>query len=241
MVFEQYLSAFFIINVIVLLYVLYYVLAYSKVYDWISNYFAMNRNRTVFHSIFFRLSGFVFFGIIPAIIFYKIYGTELDFLTIEPEYMSKIIWWTPVLSFIAIVVAYINVKSSKKTQYPQFKVDNWTLLYKGLTYSTWALYLIAYEFAFRGILLFGTIEELGYYPAIILNVVLYALVHIHKGWKEVLGCFILGPILCVTAIKTNCLVIPIIVHLSLCLSNEYFSIRKENLKQKEVSSCYQNY
>ena len=238
MVFGQYLSAFFIVRVIILLYGLYYVLAYTKVYDWISNSFTTNRNKTVFHSIFFRLLGFVIFGLISALIFYKMYDAELDFLTIPLKDVTEIIGWTLVLSLIAILVAYINVKNSEKTHYPQFKLDRWTLPYKCLTYSTWILYLIGYEFMFRGILLFGTIEELGYYPAIILNVVLYALVHIHKGWKEVLGCFILGPILCVMALKTDCLITPIVVHLSLCLSNEFFSIRKEKLKQKEIASCY---
>ena len=235
MVFEQYLSALFIVNVIVLLYGLYYVLAYTKVYDLIFNAFATSRNRTVFHSIFFRLSGFVIFGLVSAFIFYEVYDAELDFLIIESEDVSKIAGWTPILCLIAITVAYINVRNSKKTHYPQFKLENWTLSYKFITYSTWVLYLAGYEFMFRGILLFGTVEELGYYPAIILNVTLYAVVHIHKGWKEVLGCFILGPILCITALKTNSLAIPIAVHLSLCLSNEFFSIRKENLKQKEIS------
>ena len=236
MVFEHYLSAFFIVNVIILLYVLYYVLAYTKVHDWIFGSFATNRNKTVFHSIFFRLLGFFIFGLTSAFVFSNVYGVELDFLTIEPEDVPKIIKWTPILSLIAIAVAYLNVKNSKKTHYPQFKLNRWTASYKCLTYSTWTLYLIGYEFMFRGILLFGTVEELGYYPAIILNVVLYAFVHIHKGWKEVLGCFILGPILCVAALKTSSLVIPIVVHLSLCLANEFFSIRKENLKQKEISS-----
>ena len=236
MVFGQYLSAFFIVRVIILLYGLYYVLTYTKVHDWIFNSFATHRNRTVFHSIFFRLLGFVIFGLLSAFIFSKMYDAELDFLTIPPEDVKEIAGWTFVLSLIAILVAYVNVRNSEKTHYPQFKLDRWTFPYKCLTYSTWALYLIGYEFMFRGILLFGTVEELGYYPAIILNVVLYAFVHLHKGWKEVVGCFILGPILCVMALKTDCLVTPIFVHLSLCLSNEYFSIRKENLKQKEASS-----
>ena len=234
MVFGDYLSAFFIVTVIILIYGFYYVLAYTKVHDWIFDYFAKNTNKSVFHSVYFRSLGFVLFGVIPTGIFYIVYGAELDFLVVEPEYVSKIIAWTPFLCLIAITVAYLNVRMSQQTQYPQFKLENWTAFHKCLTYSTWALYLIGYEFLFRGILLFGTVEEMGLYPAIILNVVLYAFVHLHKGWKEVVGCFILGPILCVTALETNALITPICIHLSLCLANEFFSIRKERLKQVSV-------
>jgi membrane protease YdiL (CAAX protease family) len=80
------------------------------------------------------------------------------------------------------------------------------------------------------------VEAMGYYPAIILNVFLYAFGHIPKGWKEVLGCILLGPVLCVLALKTQNIAIPILVHLALCLSNEFFSIRAEELAQKKSSA-----
>jgi membrane protease YdiL (CAAX protease family) len=83
---------------------------------------------------------------------------------------------------------------------------------------------------FRGVLLFGTVEKIGDYPAILLNVVLYAIAHIPKGLKEILGCFILGPILCILALEMHNIIVPTILHIIVCLSNEYFSIRKEVVK-----------
>ncbi len=236
MVFEYYLSAVFIIGIIILLYGIYYILAYSKVYNNIYAKFGTDVNPTVFHSIFFRLTGFVLFGIFSYLIFRNGYGVEFDFLEIPPQYTSEIIRWSITLSVFFMIVAYINVRNSKSSCYPQFKVNQWTLYHKFLTYSTWILYVSAYEFMFRGILLFGTVEEIGYYPAIIINVFLYAFVHIPKGGKEVLGCILLGPVLCVLAIKTHSIIIPVIVHISLCLFNEFFSIRAETLEQKRVCS-----
>ena len=226
MVFTEYLSDGYIISIVIAIYALYYAFAYTKMYDWIYRRIGISFNRTVFHAVFFRLAGFFFFGIVPFILF-RVYGAEFDFLIIEKEHLSNTLFWTAILSLVAITVAYINVKNSKQSIYPQFKIDKWTIPYKCLTYSTWILYLTGYEFMFRGLLLFGLVEEFGYYPSIILNVVLYAFVHIPKGLKEVIGCFILGPILCVVALYTDNVFAPIIIHLSLCLGNEYFSIRKQ--------------
>ena len=229
MVFTEYLSDGYIISIVIAIYALYYALAYTKMYDRIYRRFGISFNHTVFHATFFRLAGFFFFGIIPWLLFHT-HEVEFDFLEIEKEQIANTLFWTIVLSAIAIAVAYINVKTSKKTIYPQFKIDRWTIGYKCLTFSTWILYLIGYEFMFRGLLLFGIIEEFGYYPTIILNVVLYAFVHVPKGIKEVLGCFIMGPILCFVALHTENIFAPIIIHISLCLGNEYFSIAKQQGK-----------
>jgi membrane protease YdiL (CAAX protease family) len=236
MVFEHYLSATFITGIIILLYGIYYILAYSKVYDRIYAKFGTDTNPTVFHSIFFRLAGFTLFGIFSYLIFYNGYGVEFDFWGIPPQHISEIIGWSIGLGGFSMIVAYLNVRNSKSSCYPQFKVNQWTLSHKFITYATWILYVAAYEFMFRGVLLFGTVEEIGYYPAIILNVFLYAFVHIPKGGKEVLGCVLMGPILCILALKTHSIVIPIIVHVVLCLSNEFFSIRAEELEQKKIST-----
>jgi membrane protease YdiL (CAAX protease family) len=195
-------------------------------------------DETVFHAVFFRLSGFILFGPVTLFIFKQIYGAEFDFMTMPEEYFNEICLWVLSLTLFVIFIAYLNVKNTKKNPYPHFKIDKWTNSYQMLSYVSWALYLLGYEFMFRGVLLFGTVEEIGYYPAIILNVVLYAFVHIPKGRKEVLGCFLMGPILCFLALKTQSIVIPIIVHIALCLANEYFSIRIVILSQRKLNSQY---
>ena len=227
---EHYLSAGFIAAVVILLYALYYGIAYTRISVWIYRTFARTVNESVFHAVFFRLLGFVLFGLGSAFIFKAIYAAELDFLSLQINHFHRLLPWIFVLFLLTIIVPYFNVKNSKRSLYPQFKLTRWTASYKLLSYVTWTLYLMGYEFMFRGILLFGTIEEIGYYPAVILNVFLYAFVHIPKGKKEVLGCFILGPILCAVAVTTHNILIPTALHVSLCLWNEYFSIRRAEEK-----------
>jgi membrane protease YdiL (CAAX protease family) len=238
MVFEYYLSSIFITAIILLLYALYYVAAYTKVQHWIYHTFAHIVNETVFRAVFSRLSGFIMFGLVTLFIFKQIYGAEFDFLTISDEHFNKICLWSFGLTLFVVAIAYLNVRNTKQNPYPQFKIDKWTNSYKLLSYTSWIFYLTGYEFMFRGVLLFGTVEEIGYYPAIILNVLLYAFVHIPKGGKEVLGCFLMGPILCFLALKTHSIIIPIIVHIALCLANEYFSIRMVVFNRRKIESQY---
>jgi membrane protease YdiL (CAAX protease family) len=209
--------------------------SYTKIQNLIYRIVGNRGNRSVFHAVFFRLSGFVLFGLVSALIF-KSCGAEFDFLSLPAYYLTEIILWSFFLSMFFIVVAYINASNSLPGHYPQFKIARWTLFYKILTYTTWILYLLGYEFMFRGILLFGIVEEMGYYPTIIFNVLFYAFVHIPKGRKEVLGCLLLGPVLCVLALKTGSIIIPVVVHIALCLANEYFSIRAEILNRKRILS-----
>jgi membrane protease YdiL (CAAX protease family) len=231
MLFEHNVSAVLVTAIVIALYGLYYGIVYTKVSRWIYRTFAAKLNETVFHAVFFRLSGFVIFGLGTAFIFYTILGAKFNFLSLQIDRFNEILPWIFVLFLIAIIIPYINVRMSKQSQYPQFKINKWTNSYKWLSYITWTLYLMGYEFMFRGVLLFGTVESFGYYLAVILNVVLYAFVHIPKGKKEVLGCFILGPILCITALETNTIFVPIVLHIAVCLTNEYFSIRKLQAKQ----------
>lgn len=81
------------------------------------------------------------------------------------------------------------------------------------------LFLIVYEIFFRGVLLFVTAEDFGLLTAIIVNIILYVLVHwFTKG--ERYGSMLMGGVLCSVAIYYRSVWPAIIIHLSLALSYE---------------------
>jgi membrane protease YdiL (CAAX protease family) len=127
-----------------------------------------------------------------------------------------------------ILIGNFFVAGSKENleQYPQIRISNWS--YKSLAVSsiTWVLYLTGYEVMFRGLLLFSVYHEFGINTAISLNVLLYALVHLPKGKRETIGSVPLGFILCVLAIHTGSFLVPLLFHIIMALSNDYFAIRK---------------
>ncbi|HJS54142.1 MAG TPA: CPBP family intramembrane glutamic endopeptidase [Chitinophagaceae bacterium] len=81
------------------------------------------------------------------------------------------------------------------------------------------LYLIVYEFFFRGVMLFVMIKDLGLIAAVALNLLFYALVHWFNR-KERIGSVFMGIILCIVSIYYHGVWPAILIHFSLALSHE---------------------
>lgn len=83
-------------------------------------------------------------------------------------------------------------------------------------------FLVSYEWFFRGCILFSCIEWLGTIPAVIINLVLYALIHSFNGKKEMYGSVPFGLMLCVFTVWYGSVWPAILLHLLLSSSHEYF-------------------
>jgi membrane protease YdiL (CAAX protease family) len=94
-----------------------------------------------------------------------------------------------------------------------------------LSAASWVAFLIAYEFMFRGFLLFSSISVLNPAVAIGLNVALYALAHFYKGALEVVGAIPLGIILCYLTMLTGNIWCAVALHSMMALSHEWFSLK----------------
>jgi membrane protease YdiL (CAAX protease family) len=178
----------------------------------------------VYFIYFQRMLGFLLYGIVPACI---IAFSELSFLKVGVvgTLGTEVMFWSLGLSVVVIIMNFFAAKSSDNlVAYPQIRSKVWTPMLTFKSALTWSLYLVAYEFFFRGYLLFSWNEEAGKLPAITVNVAVYALVHVPKGVKEAIGAIPLGIVLCLLTLKTGVIWIPIFVHIAMALSNEWFSI-----------------
>lgn len=89
----------------------------------------------------------------------------------------------------------------------------------------WMIYLAAYEWVLRGLILFGSIQWLGMAAAIALNCGIYAVMHIHKGWEQVVGALPFGLLLCGVTLYSGSIWPAYLLHLILSLSMETYVIR----------------
>lgn len=96
------------------------------------------------------------------------------------------------------------------------------------------LFLIVYEFFFRGVLLFIMLSDLGTVAAIAINIVLYVFIHWFDK-KERYGSVPMGLLLCVVSIYYRSVWPAIAIHMALALSHEITLLIKNRSLIKKLS------
>lgn len=164
--------------------------------------------------LFIRLiAGIFFLGIGTVVIFAKEIIDNKIFVPFLNDYQA------PVLILTGAAMA-IGSFSAHKELFPadnsrpllSFSLPLYFLLIR-------TLYLIVYEFFFRGVMLFVMIKDLGLIAAVALNLLFYALVHWFNR-KERIGSVFMGIILCIVSIYYHSVWPAILIHFSLALSHE---------------------
>ncbi len=176
--------------------------------------------------LFNKLSGFLFFALLPGLIFFSAWQIPGHFYGIAWGEVFENWYWLIGLPALLITMNYFSAQNPDMyLRYPQMRLAGWKASTFLLSASGWTTYLIGYEFLFRGILLFSCVEAFGVWPAIAINVAIYSAIHLTNGMKETLGAIPFGLVACWFVVTTGSLIIPIIMHISLSVSTEFFTIQ----------------
>jgi membrane protease YdiL (CAAX protease family) len=175
--------------------------------------------------LFQRLLGVLILGIVPlGIIEISETKSLAQFGVVSPVFESWL--WISILSIVILIINWINAPThSNLEMYPQIRKREWSISILIVSALSWIVYLLAYEFLFRGLLFFSSIPLMGLWPAIALNIVIYMLVHLPKGWKETIGAVPLGIVLCILTYRTGSIWVAVLTHIVMALSNEWLSLR----------------
>ena len=200
----------------------------DKIKSWFYKKYDSDK-ASVHHITFNRIAGFFILGVIPAIlclIFIPEYSLADYGLTFNPETTLFSIFWIIGLAILVIPLAYISAKKPKNLlNYPQIRAKTWTKKTLVINALGWALYLLGYEFLFRGVLLFPLTEHLGVWTAIAINIALYSATHIPKGLDETIGAIPLGLVLCLLTLASGTLWIAFFVHVTMALTNSFTALK----------------
>lgn len=159
------------------------------------------------------LSGIFLLGFGTVTLFEK-RNVDLEIFTLTWHGYNTYVW---VIIAVAIIIGTL---SAFKKIYPSNNSGHSLPSYLPLSFVfVRTLFLIVYEFFFRGVMLFVMIEDFGISAAIAVNLILYALLHWFDK-KERVGSVLMGIILCSVSIYYHSVWPAIIIHLSLALSNE---------------------
>ena len=172
-----------------------------------------------------RLSGATLFELIPVLVILLVFRMPVNSFGSDTDFLVKsIIWWVPAALLVIVINYFASRNEYHLAQYPQIRAKQWNSGLITLSAISWITYLAGYEFMFRGFLLFSCLESFGFWPAIIINISLYSLVHLPKGSKETMGSIFFGFILSYSTIVLGSFWFAFMVHVTLALSNEWFSI-----------------
>ena len=185
-----------------------------------------------------RLSGIVVLGILPLIV-----ATSID----HPSFFAFTDW--PSYSITSLLVYGIFVLLLvlfTSWQYPRMEINRFQSVLRftpeirrwGMpNLVIWVLYLIAYEWILRGLMLYGSIEWMGVPAAVALNCAVYAVIHIHKGWEQIVGALPFGLLLCWVTLQSGSIWPAYLLHLILSLSMEVYVIRYYRNQKSYQTAC----
>lgn len=187
-----------------------------------------------------RVIAFVCVAILPLLYIniFDIYFWEIDFIWTQSD-----LNYTLILGALLIPLGAINAKGKNHMAiYPQVRMAKWNPIEYILNILSWGLYLLGYEFLFRGILFLGLLPFTGLYPAVFINTLLYALAHLYKGKKETLGSIPLGIILCLITAKTETIWTAFAVHWIMATNNfvwsQYYSSKSKYKKSNLINTTF---
>lgn len=182
-----------------------------------------------------RAAFFAAFGLAPVALFAAL-GLELPGASVlaagEPAA------WLPSTAALCLLAWAIGRFSRKSAadlaSYPQYLPPRWHAGSVALEAGSWALYLFAYEFAFRGMVLYALMDA-GILAAVVAETALYAFAHLPKSSKEAAGAILFGLAASWLTLAYGTVLPAFVVHLAIALANDYGSLRTAQARERNAS------
>jgi len=172
-----------------------------------------------------KFYGFIMLGAIPALLFLPFFSINTH--GFEPISSLSVNAWLIMVSLVVIIVIFIYFSARNSKVYSRFPVirrREWGIANILTSITGWGIYLLGYEFLFRQLLLFTMAESFGVPAAIVVNLALYSSFHLPNGRNETLGAIPFGLILCLVSLQTGSFTMAFLLHFTLSVSSEVFSV-----------------
>ena len=134
--------------------------------------------------------------------------------------------WLLIIPFVVAPLIYISSKMPDvRMEYPLAKIflnDRQGLWFYELMYVVF--YYVAWEFYFRGFLLFGLKERFGAVNAILIQTISSCLIHIGKPEGEIIGSIVVGILFGMIALRSRSIWYIFIIHAAIGVLTDIFII-----------------
>ncbi|MFA3781705.1 CPBP family intramembrane glutamic endopeptidase [Melioribacteraceae bacterium 4301-Me] len=187
-------------------------------------YFVDNPNVDLYEFLYWFLGDFIVFLIIPLLIIkfwfkeeIKNYGMKLG------EYKEGISISMMLIAIMLIIVWFASATEDFYTQYPLLYLTkyNWNIFF--LFEIFLFIYIVAWEFIWRGYMLFGLEEKFGFY-SIFVQMIPFVILHNGKPVAEAFGAILGAIILGILALRTRSFFYGVVIHFTTVFSIDLISI-----------------
>jgi membrane protease YdiL (CAAX protease family) len=206
-------------------YFLYWFIANSAgLRDYCDKRYSGEKSQAMF-ILFQRCVGIVFLGL-PAVLV-AIFLLQMRFrdLGLTGINSPATLYWILGISAVVIPLVFsVSRTPSFFETYPLIRQKTWDGVLVATNILSWCVYILIYEFLFRGFLLGVTLGSFGVWPAILVNVALYVCVHIPYGFWVTLGSLPLGLAMCLATVHTGNIWTAYVVHLMIALLNDHVAL-----------------
>ncbi len=144
----------------------------------------------------------------------------LELAAPDPRPLATLAW---VLGGAAVFVPIVGSSARKPpiwSRYPEIRRDPFDAATARRSAGAWALYLLGYEYMFRGVLLFGLASRFGVWAALAITTALYVVVHLPKMASETASCLAMGIVFGAMSISSGSFVAAWLLHVLIALTSE---------------------
>jgi membrane protease YdiL (CAAX protease family) len=142
--------------------------------------------------------------------------------------------WPALGGLAALILPFLYLASRGlqiQDQYPEIREELWTPELALKSAGAWAVYLLGYEFLFRGALLFPLVDWMGMYPALAIMTAMYALAHLNKSASEALACLPMGIVFGLLAINAGSIWPAWLLHWTIAVISENAAVAHHPTKR----------
>jgi len=180
--------------------------------------------------IYWFLSDSITFAIIPIlIILFYFKGTLKNFGMNFQNRKKGFLFILPILFIIIPLTYFLSKNSEFSNYYPMLESVNYDwqtfLIFEILLF----FYVFAWEFMWRGFVLFGLEKKFGFY-AVFLQMIPFVIMHNGKPLLETLASIGGGLLLGYIAIRTRSIFYGVLIHFSLIFSLDLFCVFANRVK-----------
>lgn len=186
-------------------------------------YFSDDPIGGLYEYLYWYIGDFVTLFVISALIINFSFREKLTSYGVSyGDYKTGISLSVIFIFVMVIIIWFVSSLPSFSAAYPQLYLakERWGVFI--LFETALLLYIFAWEFLWRGFVLFGLEEKFGYY-AVLIQMIPFVILHNGKPELEVFGSILGGILLGILALRTRSMLYGVLVHFSVMFSIDVIS------------------